>query len=261
MTITPLDVRSSAADLLQAHETTPPKIIVNRFRDTTLDIAYDVQLELTKLRLERGDIQIGYKVGCATQTIQEQIGIHNPIFGRLFEQDRLISPYSIDLSNFDGLAIEGELAVELDRDPRDLPASQRGIERAIEQVFPVIELHHFNIASDALNAPVLVVNNAIHAGFVRTGAPIATTLKKSRNLSMQLNGEQVAKLPYEELERTIFESLIWLRKELIHGDDTPRLPPPVTVLCGSVAELFRISTHVEVTVSFGEHEEVRCSVR
>ena len=257
----PLDVIASAADLLRARETTPANIIVNRFRDTSLDSAYAVQLELTKLRLERGDIQIGYKVGCTTQSIQEQIGIRNPIFGRLFEQDRLTSPYSIDRSNFDGLAIEGELAVELDRDPRDLPSSQSGVERAIAQVFPVIELHHFNISSDDLNAPVLVANNAIHAGFVHTGAPIATSLKKFRNLSIQLNGEQVAKLPNEELERTIFDSLIWLRKELLLRDDTPRLAPPVTVLCGSVAELFRISKHVEITVSFGECEKVRCSVR
>lgn len=257
----PLDVIASAADLLQARETTPPKIIVNRFRDTSLDTAYAVQLELTKLRLERGDIQIGYKVGCTTQTIQEQIGIHNPIFGRLFEQDKFISPYSVDRSNFDGLAIEGELAVELDRDPRDLPSSQNGVERAIARVFPVIELHHFNIASDALNAPVLVANNAIHAGFVQSHKPGATLLAKSRSLSIQLNDDKVINLPHEELERTIFDSLIWLRKELMLRDDTPRLTPPVTVLCGSVAELFRISKHVEVTVSFGEHEEVQCSVR
>ena len=257
----PLDVIASAADLLRARETTPANIIVNRFRDTSLDSAYAVQFELTKLRLERGDIQIGYKVGCTTQTIQEQIGIHNPIFGRLFEQDMLISPYSIDRSNFDGLAIEGELAVELDRDPRDLPSSQSGVKRAIAQVFPVIELHHFNIASDALNAPVLVANNAMHAGFVQSRKHGATLLNESRNLAIQLNDEKIINLPYEELERTIFDSLIWLRKELLLRDATPRLAPPVTVLCGSVAEIFRISKHVEITVSFGEYEKVRCSVR
>lgn len=256
-----LDVRSAAVDVLRAGETAPPKLVVDRFIDTSLDCAYAVQQELTTLRLDRGETQIGYKIGCTSQSIQAQIGVHEPIFGRLFERDRRISPQSIHREDFDGLAVEGELAVELARDPRDLSTSQTDIEEAILHIFPVIELHHFGIPTDALKAPVLVANNAMHAGFVdnRTDQTIDTT--SSPNLSIQFDGKKVVSLPFNDLERAIFDSLRWLRDEATSRDDTPRLLSPVTVLCGSLAPLFEISEPTEITVSFGDHETVRCNVQ
>ncbi|MCY4130244.1 MAG: hypothetical protein OXG15_13515 [Gammaproteobacteria bacterium] len=256
----PLDVRSAAADVLQAGGEAPPKLVVDRFIDTSLDRAYAVQQELTALRLDRGETQIGYKVGCTSQSIQAQIGIHEPIFGRLFAQDRFMSPHSINRAEFDGLAVEGELAVELDRDPRDLSTSQTDIDQAILHIFPVIELHHFGIPTDALKAPVLVANNAMHAGFVdnRTVQTISTT--NSPNLSIQFDGKKVASLPFNDLESTIFDSLAWLRNELMSRDDTPRLRPPVTVLCGSVAPLFKITKPTEIEVLYSDHQYVRCAV-
>lgn len=257
----PLDVPSIAVDILRARETTPPKLVIDDIANTTLDTAYAMQLEATNLRLKRGETQIGFKVGCTSRPIQDQLGIHEPIFGRLFGQDRLISPHSIDRNEFDGLAVEGELAVELDRDPRDLRTSHVDIERAISRVFPVIELHHFRIPTDALTAPVLVANNAIHAGFVQTQNEEAIQISNGVKLSIQFNGKEVASIPSKDLQETIFSSLIWLQEELIANDDTPILPMPVVVLCGSVAPLFRLTQPTSVSVSIGAHESVLCSVR
>ena len=257
----PLDVPSIAVDILRARETTPPKLVIDGIANTSLDTAYAVQLETTNRRLKRGETQIGFKVGCTSQPIQDQLDIHEPIFGRLFEQDRQISPHSIDRNEFDGLAVEGELAVELERDPRDLRTSHVDIERAISRVFPVIELHHFRIPTDALTAPVLVANNAIHAGFVQTQNEKETQISNSVKLSIHFNGGEVASIPFEDLEETIFSSLIWLQEELIANDDTPTLPMPVIILCGSVAPLFRLTEPTSVSVSIGAHETVRCNVR
>ena len=253
--------RNLAAEILRLQELDRPKIVVNPLVEKSLDVAYAIQLELTDLRLNRGDIQIGYKVGCTSKPIQAQMGIHEPIFGRLFAQDKRVSPQSIVRDEFDGLAIEGELAVELDCDPRVLPTAHIDIEKSISRVFPVIELHHFGSATDTLNAQVLVGNNAIHAGFVQPRNARATSLTKSENLTIRFDNAEVASIPFKKLEETMLDSLSWLRETLVSMDDTPRLSPPVTVLCGSVAPLFRITKPTEIEVSFGRSTDLRCYVR
>ena len=256
----PSDFRSLAADVLRARELASPKIVLDQLGDTSLASAYTIQLELTKLRLRRGDTQIGYKVGCTSKQTQAQLGIDTPVFGRLFTQDRLTSPQSIDREEFDGLAVEGELAVQLDRDPRELPASREQIAPSITHVFPVIELHHVGISAAALNASILVANNAIHAGFIYVRRDKHEPTANSQNLMIRFDGEKVASIPFNELERTIFDSLTWLRHELVVKDDTPLISPPVTVLCGTVAPLFQITEPVDIDVSFRPHEDVHCQV-
>ena len=256
-----LDVVAIAADILRAREATPPRIAIEPFDNTSLDQAYAVQFETAKLRLKRGDKQIGYKIGCTSRPIQAQIGIHEPIFGRLFEQDRRISPQAISRGDFDGLAIEGELAVELDCDPHVLPTALVGIENAISRVFPVIELHHFGHEAMDLNAQVLVENNAIHAGFVQPRNDRATSLTKLANLSIRFDSAEVAFVPSEELIETLLNSLSWLREKLLADEEAPLLRPPVIVLCGSVAPLFRIADPTAIDVTFGDHDHIRCYVQ
>src|SRR6516165_3790867 len=47
--------------------------------------SYEIQNEVALLRERRGEKIIGYKVGCTSPAIQEQLGIREPIFGRLFD--------------------------------------------------------------------------------------------------------------------------------------------------------------------------------
>ena len=255
-----LDVVAIAADILRAREATPPRIAIEPFDNTSLDQAYAVQFETAKLRLKRGDKQIGYKIGCTSRPIQAQIGIHEPIFGRLFEQDRRISPQAISRGDFDGLAIEGELAVELDCDPHVLPTARVDIKKAISRVFPVIELHHFGNETIDLNAQVLVGNNAIHAGFVQSRDDGTTFRTKSESLNIRFDHTEIASVPSEELIETLLNSLSWLREKLLAEEESPRLHPPVIVLCGSVAPLLRVAKPTLVDVTFGDHDPIRCSV-
>ena len=259
-TLDTFDVRRLAADVLRARELSPPKIFVNQLADTSLESAYALQHEFTKLRLQRGDTQIGYKVGCTSKQTQAQLGIHAPVFGRLFIQDKLTSPQTIDREDFDGLGVEGELAVLLDRDPRTLPKSPEQIASCITQIFPVIELHHMGLPTTTLNASILVGNNAIHAGFVHVLKEEQRDTTSSENLTIRFDGKKVATIPFSELERTIFDSLTWLRQELVLNDDTPLLNPPVIVLCGTVAPLFRITEPVVIDVTYRQHAGVRCEV-
>lgn len=128
--------------------------------------AYAVQQEVTDLRERRGETVVGYKIGCTSRTIQRQLGIGRPIFGRLFDTDVFESGNRLLNSGFLNLAIEGELAVRLARDVAEEPGSDEESEAAIESVFAVIELHDYAMRCDPPCAAELIVRNGMHAGFV-----------------------------------------------------------------------------------------------
>ncbi len=72
-----------------------------------------------------------------------QLGVTEPIFGRLFDTECHPSGVRLASTRYANLAIEGELAIRLSRDLPGDPLSDRGYNGAIGSVFPVIELHHY----------------------------------------------------------------------------------------------------------------------
>ena len=196
--------------------------------------AYSIQSEIHELRTQRGDSQIGYKVGCISETIQNSLGIFQPITGRLYESECWESGVQLPLSQFDGLAIEGELAVRLNCPISTLANQNFEPKEVISGVFPVIEIHHYP-PNEVLTAPSMISQNAIHAGFV-LDPQYLTNQQCPQELTIKINGDEVAKVSGEILQETVISSLQWL------GGTSKLLGLPecssAFVLCGSVAELF-----------------------
>lgn len=132
----------------------------------TPDQAYALQGEIARLRAARGERVIGYKLGCTSRVIQEQLGSLEPIFGRIFETGCFPDCSVLDHTRFAGLAIEGELAIRL---ARDLPCgdlSEEEYSAALESVFPVIELHHYVLPDSGRPLTALIASGGMHAGLV-----------------------------------------------------------------------------------------------
>lgn len=121
--------------------------------------AYAVQFEFARLREERGEAIAGYKIGCISAVMQAQLGLDQPVFGHVFDSELHLSGVTLDSSNYDGLAIEGEFAVRIGDDVRGFVSE-----------FAVIELHNYVIRRPPLTAQELIANNAIHAGAVLPAA-------------------------------------------------------------------------------------------
>src|SRR5437763_11739499 len=93
--------------------------------------AYSLQAEVARLREDRGERVIGYKVGCTSRAIQDQLGIREPIFGRVFDTGCIPAGSRLAHARFASLAIEGELAIRLSR---DLPCGSLSDEESIEAI-------------------------------------------------------------------------------------------------------------------------------
>src|SRR5689334_7641785 len=65
----------------------PGMIFAGAGAELTIAEAYEVQRRVATLRQLRGEAVAGYKVGCRSETVQRQLGLSEPVFGRLFESD------------------------------------------------------------------------------------------------------------------------------------------------------------------------------
>jgi len=218
----------------------------------TLDEAYELQLRQAVLREARGERVAGYKVGCMSEAIREQLGLDQPVFGHLFEGEVRTSGVQLDAAQFDGLAVEGEFAFRIAEnipDPAWLLASPG---RAIRATFAVIELHNSVFRAPlALRAPELVANNAIHAGIVvprEEGALRDPAQLASEPISVVRNEEILGSSNGDGLPGGPLASLAWLVERLREfGKEIKR---GQLILTGSPLPLYHVAP--------GDRIEVRC---
>src|SRR4051812_14434023 len=123
--------------------------------------AYALQGEVARLREDRGERVIGYKIGCTSRAIRDQLGIREPIFGRVFDTGAVPAGSRLAHAGYANLAIEGELAIRLSQDLPRSPLSDEEYTRAIGSVFPVIELHHFLLPRDGPSLAALIASGGM----------------------------------------------------------------------------------------------------
>lgn len=84
--------------------------------DLTMEVAYHIQAASVKRRLERGERLIGMKMGLTSRAKMEQMGVHEPIFGRLTSTMLLSNGAAVEHSTLIHPRIEPEVAFLLERD-------------------------------------------------------------------------------------------------------------------------------------------------
>jgi 2-keto-4-pentenoate hydratase len=150
----------------------------------TLDDAYLLQRAVVQLRVARGERCLGYKVGCLSSSVQEQLGLRQPVYGHLWQTEAVISGSRLIYEplgsgkgcRFVNLAIEGEIALRLGQDVSADTTIDRSIHDCIECWFPVIELHNAVFRGLRPTSQELVAGNAMHAGFVAPPFPRDSSL-------------------------------------------------------------------------------------
>ena len=250
---TMLDIKSIAKNQLRDYDAHDPGAALGRLGvKLDLDEGYRIQSLICGLRQNRGEVTIGYKVGCNSPMPRRQLGISHSVYGRLYASEAWRSGVTLASDSFRSLAVEGELAVKL---AMDLRAGDSARE-AIESVFCVIELHNFLFHGEP-TVGELTASNAMHAGFVVAGESSRRLHPETENLQIVVDGETVASASGPELSDTVIESLTWLSKELDSvGLD---LKAGDTVLCGTVAPLLSVPSVCEVCVSTNHYGNVQCS--
>ena len=88
-----------------------PGDLVPNISEVSVDEAYQVQDLVAKMRADRGETAVGFKVGCTSTAIRNQFGLQEPICGRLFTPHVFEEEVALDWTNYVNCAIEPEMVV------------------------------------------------------------------------------------------------------------------------------------------------------
>jgi 2-keto-4-pentenoate hydratase len=219
---------------------------------------YELQSAVADLRCRRGEQIIGYKVGCTAPKVRAQLGIDQCIMGRLYGSEKHESGGVLSRNEFASLAIEGELAVELAREPTPEDFSEGEIPACVSRVIPVIELHHFVMRCQQPSAGELIANNAIHGGIVVGHGIRPEEIRMAQNkpsLAIYVDSRLVEECEGDSLIQNINSSLKWLTETVRERGD--RLGAGQLVLTGSIPSLIPIEADCRLRVEappFGDVE-------
>jgi 2-keto-4-pentenoate hydratase len=216
----------------------------------TVAAAYQLQDEVTRLRVEAGESVIGYKVGCTGPGTKAQFGMNGPIRGTLFENEARRNNAVINPNEFCQLAIEGEMAVKVSEDGQ------------IEAAFPVIELHNFIFRAEQKTLSELIANNGINSGIILPEMDCQnskTYLCKDAQLTLFINGLDIGTTGLWPNGDGPEASVTWLKSNL--EDCGIELEPGSIVLAGTALGLYPVKNGDEVTVHIDEQPLVSCTIK
>ena len=97
--------------LLKAYEeANPTDSLTCMIGELSVEEAYDVQAMLVENKIRNGEHIIGWKVGCTSQAVMDQMKIDEPILGCMTSGSHYSSLREVKASDFCKLAVEGEIA-------------------------------------------------------------------------------------------------------------------------------------------------------
>jgi 2-keto-4-pentenoate hydratase len=224
----------------------------------TLDDAYGILLALIGRRRDAGARRIGWKVGLTAPVIQQQFGLHEPVFacllaeglvqsGHVFRRDALIEP-----------GFENELCIVLDR---DLPANatRADVSAAISRVHPAFEI--IETRGDLSGQLALAItDNGQQKAFVLGQAVSGNTLPELSTVTVRvrINGAEVAMGSGDAVLGHPYNSVAWLASKLAQFGE--RISAGDYVMSGSFTRQFPLALGDRIEAAFAGIGAVSASV-
>jgi len=181
------------------------------FDRLSLDDAYRIQLGLIRRRAAR---RIGWKVGLTATAIQQQFGVHEPVFGCLLAEGQLGSGHVFRFGELIQPGFENELCIVMGSDLKP-GATRDEAAAAVARVHPAFEI--IETRGDFTRQLALALaDNAQQKGFEigpaieRAALPALDTV----TVNVRINGREVAAADGTAVLGHPYNSVVWLAAKL-----------------------------------------------
>lgn len=244
----PTDEETLAAKLHEALGSGEPIDRLTANHDLTIADAYDVQSRFVRHRIDDGASVVGHKIGLTSDSIQDQLGVNEPDFGRLldsmFVEGRAIPPEGLIEPRVEpeiGFLIEETLEPPVTA--LDVLASTRG-------VVPVLEIIDSRIRDWDIRIQDTIADNASSALYLagETVSSIEGTDLSLEGLKLHVNGELVESGVGAAVMDHPARSVAWLANTLADLDQ--HLESGHIVLSGSLTQAVDIEPGDVITADF-----------
>lgn len=191
---------SIADDLWTAAQTGQPiapvrsRIQALADKGDSLQVAYQVQIAITRRRLDAGARLVGRKIGLTSAAVQKQLGVDSPDFGALFADMAASDGEEIAWTRLMQPKAEAEIALVLKSDLTHDKHTVADLIRATAFALPAIEVVGSRIANWDIRLTDTVADNASSGVFVLGSRPVALSQLDLVNCAMVMErrGEQVS---------------------------------------------------------------------
>ena len=141
--LTALQLEIYAEQMLIDYDSANPGTIFKNKIKISIEDAWRIQSAVSDLRKKRGEAVIGYKIGCIAKETQANMGLSQPVWGRLWKNELHTDGVVLKKNNYSNPAMEAEFGIIMGR---DLPPDQKNvdyIEKSVESICPLIETHNY----------------------------------------------------------------------------------------------------------------------
>jgi 2-keto-4-pentenoate hydratase len=225
--------------------------------------AYAVQLCWTQMRIKRGEKVLGHNVGLTSKVAQQQIGVDQPDYGRLWQSSFYESrngSVEIAAGNFLQPRIEGEVAFLIGKSLRGPDITPEQVLAATEACALGVEIVDSRIANWKITVADTVADNASYGGF--SHGPWDKKLRDADlsavEMSIHQNGALAAKGLGSAVLGSPVNSTAWLASKL--SEFGLSLEPGDIVISGTFMRMlplksgdvfvFALTGQPELTVTF-----------
>ena len=214
-------------------------------------VAYQIQTRWNELRLARGDRVIGHKIGLTSRAMQEQMGVDQPDYGRLWESR--FFPATEGIATIPGdlflqPRIEGELAFLIGK-PLDGPAiTTADVLAATEAVAVSVEVIDSRFTDWKIRLADTIADNSSYGGFAlgRWDRTLAQTDLRTLGMMVSHNGKVVGEAIGAAALGHPAAAVAWLASTL-HGLGTGIQPGDI-VLSGSLVRALPMAAGDEAVI-------------
>jgi 2-keto-4-pentenoate hydratase len=215
----------------------------------SIDDAYRVNLAITQRRLALGEKQAGWKVGVTAKAMQQQMGVHQPVFGVLFDSGHLRSGVALDFTQLIEPSVENELCIMVGKTLRGPGVTIDQTRTAIASIAPALEIvERRGVFSDL---PLAMADNAQQKYFITAGEmaydPVSMRLSEA-SVEVFLNGTTQEIAYGAEVMGDPLASVTWLANKLAEFDLA--LEAGMRVMSGSFTKQYRMKRGDQIESRF-----------
>lgn len=225
------------------------------FDRLSLDDAYRLQLALIA---RRGARRVGWKVGLTARAIQQQFGVHEPVFGCLLAAGRCDSGHVFRADGLIAPGFENELCIVMGRDLAP-GATRADVAHAAARVHPAFEI--IETRGDLTRQLALALaDNAQQHSFVLGPAVERAALPELNavTVAVRINGAEVAAADGSAVLGHPYNAVAWLAGKLAAFGEAVRAGD--CIMSGSFTRQFPLAQGDRIEAAFAGIGRVTASV-
>ena len=234
---------------LQAFEV---KKITNDYPDMDYEDAYNIQWEIRRRKLERGNTVVGLKMGLTSYAKMNQMGVDVPIYAFLADYFSLTDGCTVKTSELIHPKVEAEIAVVTGKELKGPGCTVAHVLDAISSVVPAVEIIDSRYENFNFDLKSVIADNASSSRFVTGGnvRRVEQVDMKTLGAVIEKNGEVVelgagaAVLGHPASSVAMLANMLAERGEVI--------PAGTFIMTGGMTAAVAVAPGDSVTVSYQE---------